>query len=102
MFATDLAPQRSAGIVLGVKLGSLLHAFNKARKPGMHPSFETQGRHHQWSNNNRKNKCLAQTYVVVGHICPAGQSVHITTATPEYWPGSQATLATGSVTSGQA
>ena len=42
------------------------------------------------------------TYVVVGHICPAGQSVHITTATPEYWPGSQATLAVGSVTSGQA
>ena len=40
---------QSAGVAPEVNLSNLLHAGDKARKGGIHPGFETQGRHHQKS-----------------------------------------------------
>ena len=44
-----LAAKRSAGVATEVNLRYSLHAGNKAGKRGIHPGFETQGRHHQKS-----------------------------------------------------
>ena len=40
----------SRGVIPEVNLRNSLHAGSKACKWGMHPGFETQGRHHQKSN----------------------------------------------------
>ena len=39
--------KRSAGIALEMILRNPLHAGDKVYKKGIHPGFETQGRHHQ-------------------------------------------------------
>ena len=44
-----LAVKRSAGATPEVNLSNPLHAGEKARMQGIHPGFETQGRHHQKS-----------------------------------------------------
>ena len=44
-----LATKRSAGVTLEVNLRNPLHADKKTCKQGIHPDFETQGRHHQKS-----------------------------------------------------
>ena len=44
-----LAVKRSAGVAPEVNLRNLLCAGKIARKPGIHPGFGTQGRHHQKS-----------------------------------------------------
>ena len=41
--------KRSAGVALEVNLRNPLHAGDEAHKWGIHPGFETQGRHHQKS-----------------------------------------------------
>ena len=48
-FVAMLTNIQSAGVASEVTLRSLLHADEKARKQGIHPSYETQGRHHQKS-----------------------------------------------------
>ena len=40
---------QSAGVTPEVNLRNLLCAVKEARKLGIHPGFETQGRHHQKS-----------------------------------------------------
>ena len=42
-----LAAKRSAGVAQQMNLRDLLCTGNKARKQGIHPGLETQGRHHQ-------------------------------------------------------
>ena len=42
-----LATKRSAGVTPEVNLRNPLHAGEKTHKQGIHPGFETQGRHHQ-------------------------------------------------------
>ena len=47
--AARLTSVQSAGVAPEVNLRNSLHAGNKARKWGIHPGFETQGRRHQKS-----------------------------------------------------
>ena len=42
-----LAIKRSTGATPGVNLKIPLHTDKEACKPGIHPAFETQGRHHR-------------------------------------------------------
>ena len=44
-----LAAKRSGGVTPEVNLRNSLHTGDKACKWGIHPGFETQGRHHQKS-----------------------------------------------------
>ena len=44
-----MAVKRSAGVAPEVNLRNPLHAGEEARKPAIHPGFETQGRRHQKS-----------------------------------------------------
>ena len=44
-----LAAKRSAGVAPEMNLRNSLHAGDKARKRGIHPGFETQGRRYQKS-----------------------------------------------------
>ena len=70
---------QSAGVAPEVNLRNSWHAGNKARKRGIHPGFETQGRRHQKSltgvsvapqkglmsskNLLKKKRSLEMTYV---------------------------------------
>ena len=47
--AAMLTSIQSAGVAPEVNLRNSLHVGNKAHKQGIHPGFETQGRHHQKS-----------------------------------------------------
>ena len=45
--ADMLAAKRLAGLVPEVNLRNSLHTGNRHAREGIHPGFETQGRHHQ-------------------------------------------------------
>ena len=44
-----VAIKRSAGVAPEMNLRNLLHQVRKHTSEGIHPGFETQGRHHQKS-----------------------------------------------------
>ena len=53
----------AAGVAPEVNLRNLLHAGNKARKQGIHPGFETQGRPkqgYQWPHE--KDLCPLKNF----------------------------------------
>ena len=61
------AVKRSADVTLEVNLKNPLHVGNKAHKQGIHPGFETQGRHHQKSKTGvsvapQKGTCFLQNF----------------------------------------
>ena len=49
--AAKLAVKSSAGLAPEVNLRNSLHTGDKTCEPGIHPGFETQGRHHQKSKS---------------------------------------------------
>ena len=58
-----LAAKRLAGVAPQANLRNILHTGKKAHKPGIHPGFETQGRHLQKSKQgyqwpHKKDSCL--------------------------------------------